>query len=73
MISYIRQLMAVCLCAFATTVIAAPREIIIIRHADKLDQDETGPALSAQGVMRSLKFAFYFLDKFGEPDFDSDC
>lgn len=48
---------------------AAPREIIIIRHADKLDQTETGPTLSAQGIMRSIKFSFYFLDKFGEPDF----
>lgn len=48
---------------------AAPREIIIIRHADKLDQTESGPTLSAQGIMRSIKFAFYFLEKFGEPDF----
>lgn len=48
---------------------AAPREIIIIRHADKLELTESGPALSAQGIMRSIKFAFYFLDKFGEPDF----
>lgn len=51
------------------TATAAPREIIIIRHADKLDQLETGPALSAQGFIRSIKFAFYFLEKFGEPDF----
>lgn len=50
-------------------VYAAPREIIIIRHADKLDMTESGPALSAQGLMRSIKFAFYFLDKFGEPDY----
>lgn len=48
---------------------AAPREIIIVRHADKLEQIESGPALSAQGIMRSIKFAFYFLEKFGEPDF----
>lgn len=48
---------------------AAPREIIIIRHADKLEQTETGPTLSAQGTMRSIKFSFYFLEKFGEPDF----
>lgn len=48
---------------------AAPREIIIIRHADKLNQDESGPALSARGMVRSIKFAYYFLEKFGEPDF----
>lgn len=48
---------------------AIPRQIIIIRHADKLDQEEAGPALSAKGLLRSLKFAFYFMDKFGEPDF----
>ena len=52
-----------------TTALAAPREIIIIRHADKLDQDESGPALSATGMVRSIKFAYYFLQKFGEPDF----
>lgn len=48
---------------------AAPQEIIIIRHADKLNQDESGPALSARGMVRSIKFAYYFLEKFGEPDF----
>ncbi len=52
-----------------SAVSAAPREIIIIRHADKLDQTATGPTLSAQGIMRSIKFSFYFLNKFGEPDF----
>lgn len=53
----------------AAPVSAVPKQVILIRHADKLDQEETGPALSAQGVMRSIKFAYYFLDKFGEPDF----
>lgn len=55
--------------ATMSSVQAAPKEIIIIRHADKLDQTETGPTLSAQGTMRSIKFSFYFLDKYGEPDF----
>lgn len=53
----------------ANITLAAPREIIIIRHADKLELPEAGPALSAQGIMRSIKFAFYFLEKFGEPDY----
>jgi hypothetical protein len=51
------------------TAISAPREIIIMRHSDKLNSGEAGPALSAQGMMRSIKFAFYFLEKFGEPDY----
>lgn len=49
--------------------LAAPRQIVIMRHADKLDQEETGPALSAKGMMRSIKFAYYYLNKFGEPDY----
>ncbi|EKD69931.1 MAG: phosphoglycerate mutase [uncultured bacterium] len=50
-------------------VFAYPKEIIIIRHADKLVQNEPGPTLSAKGELRAIKFAFYFLDKFGEPDY----
>lgn len=48
---------------------AAPKEIIIIRHTDKLLQDEPGPTLSAPGMARSISFAFYFLKRFGEPDY----
>lgn len=59
-----------CLCLLLTTATqATPKEIIIIRHADKLNQEESGPALSATGLIRSIKFSFYFLQKFGEPDF----
>jgi hypothetical protein len=54
---------------FVSFVYAAPREVIIIRHGDKLQQTETGPALSAKGEIRSIKFAFYFLNKFGVPDY----
>jgi hypothetical protein len=54
---------------FVGCVFAAPKEIVIIRHADKLDQAETGPVLSAKGHIRAMKFAFYFLDKFGNPDY----
>lgn len=49
--------------------IATPKAIIIIRHGDKLDQPQPGPALSAKGQVRAVKFAFYYLEKFGEPDF----
>lgn len=48
---------------------ATPRQIILIRHTDKLAQHHTGPALSAKGYVRALKFSFYFLNYFGEPDF----
>lgn len=68
---FISTSLLVIMCSAVVTSIstAAPREIIIIRHADKLDQTESGPTLSAQGIMRSIKFAFYFMEKFGEPDF----
>ncbi len=52
-----------------TSANATPKEIMIIRHTDKLIQDEPGPALSAPGLARSISFAFYFLKRFGEPDF----
>lgn len=52
-----------------TTAYAAPKEIIIIRHTDKLLQDEPGPTLSAPGLARSITFAFYCLKRFGEPDY----
>lgn len=47
---------------------AFPKQIIIIRHADKLEQTQAGPTLSAKGQVRAIKFADYFLNKFGEPD-----
>jgi len=55
---------------FMTTVVfSAPKEIIIIRHADKLIQPKPGPCLSPQGEIRSIQFAYYFLKKFGEPNY----
>lgn len=52
------------------SVVATPREIVMIRHADKLPLKGTaGPALTAKGVVRSVKFAYYFLNTFGEPDY----
>jgi hypothetical protein len=48
---------------------ALPKEIIIIRHADKLKQLKPGPTLSPKGEARAVKFALYYLKKFGEPDY----
>lgn len=48
---------------------STPRKIIIVRHADKLEQNVTGQAVSAKGYIRSVKFAFYLLTNYGDPDF----
>lgn len=56
-------------CILLSNVYSAPRQIILLRHTDKLKQNLTGPALSAKGYVRTVKFAFYFLNYFGEPDF----
>lgn len=48
---------------------AAPSEIVIVRHANKLDQKNHGPVLDPTGYKRAVHFAFYFLDKFGYPNF----
>lgn len=52
-----------------STAWATPREIIIIRHGDKLEQAYPGPALSAKGQVRAVKFAGYYLKTFGQPDY----
>jgi hypothetical protein len=52
-----------------STAFSFPKEIVIIRHADKLLQKEPGPFLSPIGEVRSIKFAYYFLKTFGETDF----
>lgn len=48
---------------------AFPKEIILIRHADKLNQAKPGPFLSPKGEIRSIAFANYYLNKFSEPDY----
>lgn len=48
---------------------AAPSQIVIIRHGDKLLQANTGPTLSAKGQIRAINFGFYYLQKFGMPDY----
>ncbi len=52
-----------------TCVIAAPREIIIVRHADKLSQQDHGPAVDPTGYERAVHLAFYFLKTYGTPDY----
>ena len=63
------RLLAMALLFVSMAVYATPSEIILLRHADKLPQKETGPALSSKGYVRSLKFANYILTRYGEPDF----
>lgn len=53
---------------FASATFAMPREVVIIRHADVLDQKEAGIGLSAKGYVRANTFAHYFVKNFGAPD-----
>lgn len=48
---------------FASSSYAIPREIILIRHADKLDQAQPGPFLSELGQARADMFKRYYMDK----------
>lgn len=48
---------------------SAPREIVIIRHGDKLLQKPTGIFLSAKGQVRAEKFLFYFIKHFKQTHF----
>ena len=66
-----KKLIAVAIMAtlLMTTAHAAPRQIVLLRHTDKLQQHLTGPAVSAKGYARAVKFSYYFLSYFGEPDF----
>lgn len=48
---------------------SAPREIVIIRHGDKLLQKSTGIFLSAKGQVRAEKFLFYFVKQFKQTHF----
>ena len=56
-------------CLNNATAFAAPREIIIVRHAEKWPTKHHGPTLDPTGYMRAVRLAHYILDKFGEPDF----
>ena len=54
---------------FSATCFSAPREIVIIRHADKWAHTEEGPFLSPKGQVRAERFALYYLKNFDAPDF----
>lgn len=54
---------------FIIPVYAVPKEIILIRHADKLDQAKPGPFLSPMGLVRAQQFATYYMSHFHEPDY----
>ena len=55
--------------AWSITAFATPREIVIIRHADRAEKKMAGQFLIAKGQVRAEKFAAYFLTHFGTPDF----
>ena len=46
-----------------------PRQIVLIRHADKLHQEHYGHCLSPKGQVRAETFAIYYMKRFGQPDF----
>lgn len=48
---------------------ATPKEIILIRHADKLEQQDPGPFLSPKGVARAELFSKYYLSTYHMPDY----
>lgn len=70
----IKKIVLVCLALFSGVVFAAPKEIIIMRHADKItgadkSHEYAGRYLSAKGVLRSIKFAVYYPQHFPTPDY----
>lgn len=62
-----KSLVGLCMLAYSC-VFAAPQEIIIVRHADKLAQKNHGPTLSPTGYVRAVKLASYILHTYGAPD-----
>lgn len=50
----------------ATTALATPAEIVIIRHGDKWVKNP-GENLNPTGYLRAIKFSEYYLKKFGTP------
>lgn len=54
---------------FTTACFSAPREVVIIRHADKWEQKNPGPFLSPKGQLRAEKFIAYYLSHFKKPDY----
>ncbi len=59
MVFFITGLLLIVMASFS--VFSAPREIVLIRHADKWAQKDTGPFLSPKGQLRAERFAAYYL------------
>ena len=53
---------------FSAAIFSAPREIVIIRHGDKLPKHMKGQFLSPKGQLRAEKFSHYYLTHFPKPD-----
>ncbi|HLB55705.1 MAG TPA: histidine phosphatase family protein [Coxiellaceae bacterium] len=64
-----KKIIFIFLILFTNNIFAAPKEIIIIRHADKWEQKNPGPFLSPKGQLRAEKFVSYYLSHFKKPDF----
>ncbi len=74
MFHFLRRLLRIILIIITSlfgipSVHASPKEIIVIRHADKLLQVKSGPFLSPKGQVRAIAFAIYYLNKFPEPNY----
>jgi hypothetical protein len=50
-------------------VTATPKEVVIVRHVDKWNFKHYGPTVDPTGYARAVNLAFYFLNKFGYPDY----
>lgn len=50
-----------------TWLCAIPQQVIIIRHAEKLIQQDPGPYLSVAGIQRSLALPQYFVQNYPLP------
>ena len=69
-----KKILLLSLFLLSSVVGASPREIIIVRHGDKLvgptkSHDYTGRYLSAKGQVRAEKLAVYYMAHFPKPDF----
>lgn len=65
----ISKIIAIFLILNASLAVAAPHQVVIVRHGDKLLQKKPGSVLSPKGQLRAIALAYYYLKTFGEPDF----
>lgn len=64
----ISRIIAVLLLLNTGLIFAAPHQVVIVRHGDKLMQKGSGSVLSPKGQLRAIAFAYYYLKTFGDPD-----